>query len=82
MRGTTITQRVADPACSSTAVPTGCTVRAVAASAGGTDYSVLGYTCPDGTWDLFTETAGARAATLSAWLDAVKSAQDGGEGVR
>ena len=80
--GTTITQRIADPAYSSKAVPASCTVRAVAAAADGTDYFVLGYTCPDGTWDLFTETAGARADTLSGWLDAVKAAQDGGEGVR
>ena len=80
--GTTITQRIADPAYSTHAVPASCTTRAVAATADGTDYFVLGYTCPDGTWDLFTETAGARADTLTAWLDAVKAAQDGGEGAR
>jgi hypothetical protein len=80
--GAHITARAADPAVSTAAVPAGCTARAVAVTDAGTDLFVLGYTCPDGAWDLFTETAGAREDTLPAWLAAVKSAQDGGEGVR
>jgi hypothetical protein len=80
--GAHITARVADPAVSSAAVPAGCTARAAAVTDAGTDLFVLGYTCPHGAWDLFTETAGARADTLPAWLEAVKTAQDGGEGVR
>lgn len=78
----TISARIADPPTSSSAVPDGCLARAVAVTDGLTDLFVLGYTCPHGAWDLFTETAGTRAATLPAWLDAVKAAQDGGEGVR
>jgi hypothetical protein len=80
--GATITARIADPPTSSSAVPDRCTARAAAVTDGPTDLFVLGYTCPHGAWDLFTETAGSRAATLPAWLDAVKAAQDGGEGVR
>lgn len=78
----TITARIADPAYSSSAIPDRCTARAVAVTDGPTDLFVLGYTCPQGAWDLFTETAGPRADTLTAWLAAVKTAQDGGEGVR
>lgn len=80
--GAIITARIADPPYSTSAVPVGCTPRAVAVTDGPTDLFVLGYTCPHGAWDLFTETAGSRADTLRAWLAAVKAAQDGGEGVR
>lgn len=80
--GAIITARIADPPYSTSAVPDGCTPRAVAVTDGPTDLFVLGYTCPHGAWDLFTETAGSRADTLPAWLVAVKAAQDGGEGVR
>jgi hypothetical protein len=81
-RGAVITARIANPPYSTSAVPDGCTARAVAVTDGATDLFVLGYTCPHGAWDLFTETAGSRADTLPAWLAAVKAAQDGGEGVR
>lgn len=81
-QGATITARVADPPYSSSAIPDRCTARAAAVTDGPTDLFVLGYTCPHGAWDLFTETVGPRAHTLPAWLDAVKAAQDGGEGVR
>ena len=80
--GAIITARIADPPSSTSAVPDGCTPRAVAVTDGPTDLFVLGYTCPHGAWDLFTETAGSRADTLPTWLAAVKAAQDGGEGVR
>jgi hypothetical protein len=80
--GATITQRLEHPAYSDQAIPPGCAVEAVAVSDADGDFYVLGYTCPDGTWDLFTEPAGQRADTLAAWLDAVKAAQDGGAGVR
>jgi hypothetical protein len=80
--GAEITARAADPVYSTSAVPAACQVRAVAVTDAATDLFVLGYICPHGRWDLFTETAGARAATLPAWLAAVKAAQDGGEGVR
>ena len=80
--GATVTARIADPPYSSSAIPGRCTARAVAVTDGPTDLFVLGYTCPHGAWDLFTETAGTRADTLPDWLAAVKAAQDGGEGVR
>lgn len=81
--GARITVFDANPPYSSRAIPDGCTVRAAAVSDGPADFFVLGYTCPHGAWDLFTETAGARADTLPAWLTAVKAAQEeGGEGVR
>ena len=80
--GATITERIDDPAYSSSAIPSSCTARAAAVTDAGTDLFVLGYTCPHGAWDLFTETAGPRADSLPAWLAAVKAAQDGGEGVR
>jgi hypothetical protein len=80
--GADITARVDDPVYSASAVPTSCQARAVAVTDASTDLFVLGYVCPHGRWDLFTETVGARADTLPAWLEAVKAAQDGGEGVR
>jgi hypothetical protein len=80
--GAQITARVADPVYSTSAIPTSCQARAVAVTDASTDLFVLGYVCPHGRWDLFTETVGARADTLPAWLVAVKAAQDGGEGVR
>ena len=81
--GARITVLDANPPYSSRAIPDGCTVRAAAVSDGPADFFVLGYTCPHGAWDLITETAGARADTLPAWLTAVKAAQEeGGEGVR
>jgi hypothetical protein len=81
-QGATITARVDDPAYSTSAIPDSCQPRAVAVTDASTDLFVLGYLCPHGRWDLFTETAGARADTLRAWLAAVKAAQNGGEGVR
>jgi hypothetical protein len=80
--GARITERIDDPAYSSSAIPSSCTARAAAVTDAGTDLFVLGYTCPHGAWDLFTEAAGPRADSLPAWLAAVKAAQDGGEGVR
>ena len=74
-----MTRTSSDPNPSGTPVTTN---RAAAVTDGPTDLFVLGYTCPHGTWDLFTETVETRADTLPAWLAAVKAAQDGGEGGR
>ena len=44
--GATITERIDDPAYSSSAIPSSCTARAAAVTDAGTDLFVLGYTCP------------------------------------
>lgn len=80
--GATVTARIDDPVTSGNAIPAACTARAAAVTQGADQFFVLGYTCPDGTWDLFTEPAGQRADTLDVWLTAVKTAQDGSEGIR
>lgn len=72
--GDTVVQRIRHPLANARAVPP-CHAQAVRVDTPGGAWFAVGFDCP-GLSDVYAERVGVRAGTLSAWLAAVKKAQD------